>query len=77
MGKEDKKNGYLHARIGRKFSDKIELIKDARLRKGSDHDRLSTEKISNLIVKHKSWAVISEDIINATKEEIEKHGSEE
>ena len=74
----DKKKTQSHAaRLGTNFFNKVEKIKDARLRNGKSKDRISTEKVTNLIVKHKkAWDVIEKDIINATEEEVEEHGSE-
>lgn len=75
MGKEIiKKNGGVPARIGHKFSEKLEFIKDERLANRKSKERVSTEKLTNLIIKHPSWEDIEKDIINATSEEIEKHG---
>lgn len=78
MAKKEKKKTRSHAaRLGSNFFKKIEDIKDARLKSGKDKERISTEKVTNLIVKHKkSWNDIEKDIINATQEEVEKHGSE-
>lgn len=64
------------ARVGTKFFEKVEKIKDARLRNGKSRDRVSSEKITNLIIKHKLWPEVEKDIINATKEEVEEHGTE-
>lgn len=70
-----KTNGGVPARIGNKFHIEIERIKDARLRNGKSTERVSTEKITNLIVKHnEAWERISKDIINAEEEEINEHG---
>lgn len=62
------------SRIGKRFFDGLEEIKNARLRSGIDKDRISTEKITNLISRHNSWKTISESIIHASKEEIDKYG---
>lgn len=66
------------ARLGLVFHEKIEEVKDKRLLKTiklkTCKDRISTEKLTNLIVKHKLWPEIEEDIINATEEEVKKHG---
>jgi hypothetical protein len=75
--KKKKKNGGLPARIGVRFFKEIESIKDKRLKNGKSKDRVSTEKISNLIVRHKNWLELKNDIINAGQEEVEKHGLEE
>ena len=50
------------------------LIKDKRLRNGKSKDRVSTEKITNLIVRHSSWEQISNKIIEADEEEVNKFG---
>ncbi len=77
MEKREKKKTQSHpARLGSNFFKRIEEIKDVRLRKGSDKERISTEKVTNLIIKHKFWSEVEKDIINATKEEVEEHGSE-
>ncbi len=73
----DKKKTQSHAaRLGTNFFNKVEKIKDARLRNGKSKERVSTEKVTNLIVKHRFWEEVEKDIINATQEEVEKHGSE-
>ena len=64
------------SRIGNNFFNKIEEIKNTRLTDGRDKERISSEKITNLIVKHKLWKEIEKDIINATQEEVEEHGNE-
>lgn len=75
MGKETngKTNGGIQARMGERFHKEIERIKDERLRNGKSKDRVSTERITNLIVRHKeSWNSIAKDIINAEEGELEK-----
>lgn len=74
--KNGKKGNSVQSRIGIKFYKAIEEIKDARLRNGKSRDRLATEKITNMIVRHKeAWKVISNDLINADEEEINKFGN--
>lgn len=73
---DKKKNGGIPARIGKKFSEEIGVIQDARLRNGKSKDRVSLEKISNLIVRHTLWDKIKVDLINATAKEVEDHGLE-
>ena len=73
---EKKKTQSHAARLGTNFFNKVEKIKDARLRNGKSKERISTEKVTNLIVKHTLWCKIEKDIINATEQEVEKHGSE-
>lgn len=67
-------NGGIQSRLGINFHREIEAVKDARLKKGLSKDRPSTERITNLIVRHKLWKNISEDIITAPEEEVEKYG---
>lgn len=67
-------NGGTMQRVGYKFLAAIEEIKDKRLLNGNSKERVSTEKISNMIVRHKSWKEISKHIINASGEEIEEYG---
>ena len=75
--KNKRKNGGVQSRLGHRFTEEIEKIKDSKLRNGTSRDRVSTEKISNLIVRHKLWRGISEHIIEADEEEVEKFGLEE
>jgi hypothetical protein len=73
----EKNNGGVPARIGKRFHEEIEKIKDARLKNGKSKERPSTEKITNLIVRHKeSWKYISNDIINAEEEDVNRYGLE-
>lgn len=68
-----KTNGGIMARLGEKFHEEIEKIKTERIRIGKSKERVSTEKLTNLIVKHKeAWALISKDLINLKEEELEK-----
>lgn len=69
-----KRNGGVFSRVGHTFKKEVEEIIDARLRNGKSTDRVSLEKISNLIVNNQHWGEMKEDIINATEEDIEKHG---
>ena len=71
-----KKNGGVPSRIGERFYKQIESIKDKRLRNGKSKDRVATEKITNLIVRHKLWPQIAEEIIGANEEEVKKYGKE-
>lgn len=68
------KRGGISSRIGNKFHEKIEDIKDARLRNGKSKERVSTEKITNLIIRHKLWQSIVIDIVEADQKEIEQYG---
>ena len=74
MKDKNNKNGGQHARIGVKFFNEIEKIKDLRLRNGTSRERLSTEKITNTIISHKLWEKIKEDTIIISEEEINKYG---
>lgn len=76
MSPEKNNNGAIQSRLGRKFHEEIEKIKDARLRSGKSKDRPSTEKITNMVVRHKdSWGDIAKDIIEASEEELNKYGN--
>ena len=74
MPEKSKQNGGKQSRIGTRFFLEIENIKDLRLRNGKDKDRISTEKITNMIIKHACWKDISRDTINLSEEEIKKYG---
>ena len=69
-----KKNGGVQSRMGERFYKEVELIKDKRLRNGKSKERVSTEKITNLIVRHKLWPEIAEEIIEANEEEVKEYG---
>ena len=68
-----KKNGGVSSRLGIKFNESIEQIKDQRLLNGKSKQRVSTEKITNLIIRHKSWLSISEDIVKAEQKEVDQY----
>lgn len=70
----NKRNGGVTSRIGKKFFQEVEKIKDAKLRNGTARDRVSTEKITNLIIRHKNWQEILTHIIEANAEEVKKYG---
>jgi len=75
MAEINKSRGGVQSRIGYSFHSEIEKIIDARLLNGKSKDRVSIEKITNLIVRHKdAWSKIKLDIINAGQEEIDMHG---
>lgn len=76
MAKETSgKSSAIQSRIGGKFHKEITKIQDARLRNGKSKDRISMEKITNMIVRHKeSWEKISKDIIEAETGEINNYG---
>lgn len=71
---KNKKNGGAHSRLGLKFHSEIEKIKDMRLRNGKSKERISTEKITNMIVRHKIWPQVFKDILSLEEEEIQKYG---
>lgn len=56
------------ARIGESFSIELEKIKDARLERKVDKKRKSIKKLTNLIIKHKNWPKIKEDLIEVKLE---------
>ncbi|TET07431.1 MAG: hypothetical protein E3J83_05075 [Candidatus Atribacteria bacterium] len=76
--KEDKikKNGGVMSRVGEKFYKEVERIKDARLKNGKSKDRVATEKVTNLMIRHEDWKNIATRIIEASEEEVERYGKE-
>ena len=62
----NKKN--ITARIGDKFSEALEEIKDERIKRKIDKKRKSTKKLTNLIVSHRDWNNIKEDTIEVKLE---------
>lgn len=71
---DKKRNGGIQARLGVRAHAELEKIKDKKLSNETSKERLSTEKITNLIVRHKSWEEISKSIIEAPSEEVELYG---
>jgi len=71
---KNKKNGGLPSKIGKKFHEEVERIKDARLKNGLSRDRVSTQKITNLIVRHNKWKEIFSHIVLAPEEEVNEYG---
>ncbi len=68
MENNGSKNGRTHCRVGKKFNDEItDIQREMYKLKGF----ISSEKITNLIIKHKKcWSIIKPHIINASKEDI-------
>lgn len=63
------KNGNANCRIGRKFHSEICDIQKEMFK---DKGFVSSEKITNLIIKHKKyWSVLKQDVIDASTEEID------
>ena len=56
------------ARIGEDFSKELEFVKDQRIKTKIDKKRKSTKRLTNLIVKHKFWKKIKEDLIEVDLE---------
>lgn len=50
-------------RIGRHLKDELEKIRLERLNNGYDSARISMRVMTNLIVKHKYWPQIREEMI--------------
>ncbi len=69
-----KRNGGVQSRMGERFYKEVERIKDKRLRNGKSKERISTEKITNLIVRHSSWLEIADKIIEADEKEVNEYG---
>ena len=74
MEGKTERNGGVQSRMGIRFYKEIELIKDKRLRNGKSKERVATEKITNLIVRHKLWPEIAREIIEANEDEVKKYG---
>jgi hypothetical protein len=72
MVKQEK--GGKQCRIGIRFFENIEEIKNNRLKNGKSKDRVSSEKITNMIIRHLSWKDIFQDIVNCSDEEINQYG---
>ncbi len=66
-------NGGKPARIGIKFAEEIENIKIEKIKNNTSKEILSTEIITNLIIRHEDWIKLKKAIIKLTKEEINKH----
>ncbi len=75
MVDKTKKKGGVQSRIGERFYEEVERIKNKRLKNGKSKDRVATEKITNLIVRHKLWPEIAKEIIEADEEEVKKYGN--
>lgn len=74
LKKQSKKNGGRSSRMGLRFHKEIEKIKDSRLRNGNSKERVSTEKLTNLIVRHVHWAEIRQHITEISEEEVDNYG---
>ena len=51
-------------RVSEDYDSEIEGIQEKRIEKGVDEKKISKPKISDLIINHKRWDEIKEDIIN-------------
>ncbi len=60
--------------MGQKFYEAIEKIKDQKLRNGTSKDRISTEKITNIMTRHALFWSICQEIIEAREEDIKRYG---
>lgn len=56
-------NGRTTQRIGENFNQQIEEIKQIRLNLGKDKKKSSTRKLTDQIIKHNSWEIIKEELI--------------
>lgn len=66
-------NGKL-SRMGQRFHEEVKAIKEARLKNGKSKEEISTVKITNLIIRHKNWKKIFNDIIKLEESEVEEFG---
>lgn len=63
------KNKYgVQQRVGHGFDKECEDIKVARLNNKKSKEKISTAKISNLIVRHKNFKEIKKDLIEIEEE---------
>ena len=51
-------------RIDVRFNKELENIKDQRLKRNIDKKRISSNKITSLIPRHKKWEKMKEDIVD-------------
>lgn len=72
--KGNKSNGGFPCRIGKRFHEAVENIKDKKLRNGTSKERLSTEKITNLMTRHNDWKKIVQHLVEAKEEEVAMYG---
>lgn len=64
--------GGLPARIGIKFHSEMERIRRAKKDNGTSRNEISTEKVSNIIIRHKAWPEIVEDIIETDESKLKE-----
>ncbi len=69
-GKKEK--GGKMARIGKLFHLEVKSINRKRIELRKSEEKISTEKISNLIAYHKSFKQIKKEIINLEEEVLEQ-----
>lgn len=67
-------NGGRQARVGIRFHEAISKIQIQRIVNGTSKDKISTERVTNMIIRHKFWKEIVSDLINAKEEEIINYG---
>ena len=73
MENKTKTKGGRPARIGNKFHAEIERVQLERIKRGKSKDKVSVEKLTNLMVRHKeAWGIITNDLITLKEEEIER-----
>lgn len=63
----EKKYG-VQARVGERFLEELEDIKIERIKNQKSKDKISTKMISDLIVRHKNFKLIKQDIIELSEE---------
>lgn len=67
------KNKYgVQQRVGHRFDKELEEIKVARIKNKKSKEKVSTAKISNLIVRHKNFQKIKEDIIELEEDKFDE-----
>ena len=66
MAEENSKNHL--TRVGEDFARNVQKINEKRIELGSK--KLSIRLLTNILIKHKSWPIIVEDLINLNLKEL-------
>lgn len=68
----DNKNSSRIERIGKEFLDKVRSVQKERVLRGTDEKKKSIAVLTNLMVKHNSFNIILEDILNYQFKEVKQ-----
>ena len=74
MSNKNNGNGFVSAKVGSNFFKEMEDIISKKLRNGTAKRNISIRIITNILVRHKTWAATKEDLIKLKEEEISKYG---